>query len=89
MSKIRRNDPCPCGSGKKYKRCCGKASSRDQQATGPTTEALAQAKLIFARREAHEHQRRRMQGLGRPIISFESNGYRVVAIGKQLRWSKS
>lgn len=22
--KIRRNDPCPCGSGKKYKKCCGK-----------------------------------------------------------------
>lgn len=22
--KIGRNDPCPCGSGKKYKRCCGK-----------------------------------------------------------------
>ena len=21
-NKIRRNDPCPCGSGKKYKRCC-------------------------------------------------------------------
>lgn len=21
--KIRRNDPCPCGSGKKYKKCCG------------------------------------------------------------------
>jgi preprotein translocase subunit SecA len=21
-----RNDPCPCGSGKKYKKCCGKAS---------------------------------------------------------------
>ena len=20
----RRNDPCPCGSGKKYKQCCGK-----------------------------------------------------------------
>ncbi|MBR3755636.1 MAG: SEC-C domain-containing protein, partial [Firmicutes bacterium] len=19
-----RNDPCPCGSGKKYKKCCGK-----------------------------------------------------------------
>lgn len=24
MAKIGRNDPCPCGSGKKYKRCCGK-----------------------------------------------------------------
>ena len=22
--KIRRNDPCPCNSGKKYKHCCGK-----------------------------------------------------------------
>ena len=23
-SKIGRNDPCPCGSGKKYKKCCGR-----------------------------------------------------------------
>ena len=23
VSKVGRNDPCPCGSGKKYKRCCG------------------------------------------------------------------
>jgi preprotein translocase SecA subunit len=23
-NKVGRNDPCPCGSGKKYKRCCGK-----------------------------------------------------------------
>ena len=22
-NKIGRNDPCPCGSGKKYKKCCG------------------------------------------------------------------
>jgi len=22
-SKVGRNDPCPCGSGKKYKKCCG------------------------------------------------------------------
>src|ERR1039457_6631393 len=24
LTKSRRNDPCPCGSGKKYKNCCGK-----------------------------------------------------------------
>ena len=24
VEKIGRNDPCPCGSGKKYKQCCGK-----------------------------------------------------------------
>jgi len=23
LKKIGRNDPCPCGSGKKYKKCCG------------------------------------------------------------------
>ncbi|MDD5922321.1 MAG: SEC-C metal-binding domain-containing protein [Eubacteriales bacterium] len=25
--KIGRNDPCPCGSGKKYKNCCGKKTA--------------------------------------------------------------
>lgn len=25
---VRRNDPCPCGSGKKYKNCCGKTPDR-------------------------------------------------------------
>jgi preprotein translocase subunit SecA len=24
VPKVGRNDPCPCGSGKKYKKCCGK-----------------------------------------------------------------
>ena len=22
-ARVGRNDPCPCGSGKKYKKCCG------------------------------------------------------------------
>ena len=24
IPKVGRNDPCPCGSGKKYKACCGR-----------------------------------------------------------------
>ena len=31
MNSIGRNDPCPCGSGKKYKKCCGTDGRR-----GPT-----------------------------------------------------
>ncbi|MCK9583302.1 MAG: preprotein translocase subunit SecA [Candidatus Cloacimonetes bacterium] len=27
--KIGRNDPCPCGSGKKYKKCCGRNENED------------------------------------------------------------
>ena len=26
--KVGRNDPCPCGSGKKYKKCCGRSARR-------------------------------------------------------------
>ena len=28
--KVGRNDPCPCGSGKKYKKCCGQNESADK-----------------------------------------------------------
>ncbi len=30
--KIGRNDPCPCGSGKKYKKCCGRPGAKSKQA---------------------------------------------------------
>lgn len=40
MSKIGRNDPCPCGSGKKYKKCCAKTSS---SSNGRTTSAAKAA----------------------------------------------
>jgi preprotein translocase subunit SecA len=26
-NKVGRNDPCPCGSGRKYKKCCGRAAA--------------------------------------------------------------
>jgi uncharacterized protein YchJ len=26
-AKVGRNDPCPCGSGRKYKKCCAKADA--------------------------------------------------------------
>ena len=38
--KIGRNDPCPCGSGKKYKRCC----MSDHAADIPPLDPLAEAK---------------------------------------------
>jgi uncharacterized protein YecA (UPF0149 family) len=29
-AKVGRNDPCPCGSGRKYKKCHGGAGADDQ-----------------------------------------------------------
>lgn len=39
----KRNDPCPCGSGKKYKKCCGLKAAKSQQNsrsfyTGPSSK---------------------------------------------------
>jgi hypothetical protein len=33
--KVGRNDPCPCGSGRKYKRCCGPKADDPRPEAGP------------------------------------------------------
>ena len=40
-----RNDPCPCGSGRKTKRCCG-------QQRGPSEEQVARARLAALAHDA-------------------------------------
>ena len=35
QSKVGRNDPCPCGSGKKYKKCCIDKPVNFEQSTKP------------------------------------------------------
>jgi len=45
MAKIGRNDPCPCGSGQKYKRCC---LPRDEAAAAERA-ATARAAALRAR----------------------------------------
>jgi hypothetical protein len=32
---IGRNDPCPCGSGKKYKKCCMDKMEKERQPRSP------------------------------------------------------
>jgi len=33
---LARNDPCPCGSGRRYKRCCRRSARSEPAAVGPT-----------------------------------------------------
>lgn len=37
MNKVGRNDPCPCGSGKKYKQCCQQRAEAAAHNPAPTT----------------------------------------------------
>jgi SEC-C motif-containing protein len=45
MPRPGRNEPCPCGSGRKVKRCC-------QQQRGPSEDQLARAHVALLAREA-------------------------------------
>jgi tetratricopeptide (TPR) repeat protein len=44
MAKIGRNDPCACGSGKKYKKCCMAGDEAAARAARPTQLAVAPAR---------------------------------------------
>ena len=83
MTKAGRNQPCPCGSGKKYKRCCGSIAA-------PPQPRPASPEMICAleRHYAAERIRQEQQGLGRPIIAGRVNDYQIVAVGKTIHWSK-
>jgi hypothetical protein len=48
MSKVHRNDPCPCGSGKKYKQCC---MNKDQ---APRRQRAALAGQLASRETSEE-----------------------------------
>ena len=45
MAKTGRNDPCPCGSGQKYKRCC---LPRDEAAAVERARALEREQALLA-----------------------------------------
>ena len=55
--KTGRNSPCPCGSGKKYKRCCIDKDERDQreQAAFDARERREQAATLLIK-EALKHR---------------------------------
>jgi tetratricopeptide (TPR) repeat protein len=43
MGKTGRNEPCPCGSGAKYKRCCLKKDEAAERATREAAQAVIRA----------------------------------------------
>ncbi len=84
MIKVGRNEPCPCGSGKKYKKCHGDLARLDR-----VSSAIAAAPVMLARHEAAEQQRIEQQGLGKPIIAARmDNGHQFVAVNNRLLYSK-
>lgn len=48
-SKIGRNDPCPCGSGRKYKQCCMNVALREAAPDAESTAKLLETALAHHR----------------------------------------
>ena len=88
--KIGRNQPCPCKSGKKYKRCCGNLQKENPNPKpNPYPRPLPpEVLLAIKQQEAQELIRQQQQGLGRPIIAAKVNDHQIVAIGNKIHYSK-
>ena len=46
MVKIGRNDPCPCGREKKYKRCCYLDPAKNEQIVRAAAQASTQKEFV-------------------------------------------
>lgn len=85
MSKIGRNEPCPCGSQEKYKRCCGNPLNKRNAAS---TTAPPYVRSMLRAMEAQEQIRIEQQGHGRPIVSSDFAGHKMVAVGNVVHFSQ-
>lgn len=79
MSKIGRNDPCPCKSGLKFKKCC----------LNREVEIPVEVKLELEKMRAKQEQAKKQQGFGRQILGIKHQGYQFVAVGPRLYFDKN
>ena len=94
--KIRRNDPCPCGSGKKFKHCCRPWHQGErQQPAGPSPQ-LSLADTVAAIQEAATARKKAFRQLGVFVLfsteegdawvleATDRDGVQVAAKGERL-----
>lgn len=79
-----RNDPCPCGSGRKFKKCCLQKPAALPSYPSPPPEVVE-----YARRHMREEaERRRKFGNIRPVVTTVHQGHRFVAVGSRVYFDK-
>lgn len=72
MAKIGRNQPCPCGSGQKYKRCCLTAENIERQQKQAKAAKVSLVTAIERIQQAAEKKVEEFFELG--VFVFFSNG---------------
>lgn len=74
MGKIGRNQPCPCGSGKKYKHCCLTAQQMEQKAIEENQIKITLMNAIAKIQKAAEGKKEDFFELGVFIFFSNTNG---------------
>lgn len=64
MAKIGRNEPCPCGSGKKFKKCCLKLADTPSQAVPEQKQQLSLRSEVEKIQKAAVERRNSLYPLG-------------------------
>lgn len=79
MSKIKRNDPCICGSGLKYKKCCGASSSGrvDLQSINIQLDQLQQRFISFATNQYQEQIDEKVNEYERSNLNQYEDVYKI------------
>ncbi len=88
MPKPGHNQPCPCGSGKKYKRCHG-ALVPSQNISPIPPHVQIKAMYAIAKKEAEKRMFEAKHGAVREIISAELGSTRFVASGNKLHYAEN
>ena len=65
------NDPCPCGSGNKFKKCCGKQSTSNQS----TSQTARVSGLCQAAAVGDVESARRLLAAGAAVDDTETWGF--------------
>lgn len=90
MKKIGRNEQCRCGSGEKFKRCCGRITSQLSSVDEPISKfahlALQDAMNI---RQASQDRHRLNHGEVKEIISSRFRDFQIVASGSKIVYSRN
>src|SRR6266478_8485741 len=80
--KIGRNDPCPCGSGLKFKKCCLiKVMEKPNEVRRPPPGVYEKARKLFQQKAREERERVAEYGEVRAPITLEAFDKRLVAVG--------
>jgi hypothetical protein len=95
---VGRNERCPCGKKKKYRKCCGLAETASISTPAPASVGPSVARIPIEirsailqemnMRAAKEQLRRARYGQVRPEIAAKHKGYQFVAVGSKMHYSK-